>query len=94
MVVDEADKEKTALTVGPLGFYECNHMPFGLCNAPATFQRLMENCFGDINMKSCLIYLDDIVVFSRTFEEHVERIAEAGLKLSPAKCRLFQDKIK
>ena len=99
--VDEADKEKTALTVGPLGFYECNRMPFGLCNAPATFQRLMENCFGDINMQSCLIYLDDIVVFSRTFEEHVERLslvferlAEAGLKLSPAKCRLFQDKIK
>ena len=99
--VDEADKEKTAFTVGPLGFYECNRMPFGLCNAPATFQRLMENCFGDINMQSCLIYLDDIVVFSRTFEEHVERLslvferlAEAGLKLSPAKCRLFQDKIK
>ena len=99
--VDEADKEKTAFTVGPLGFYECNRMPFGLCNAPATFQRLMENCFGNINMQSCLIYLDDIVVFSRTFEEHVERLslvferlAEAGLKLSPAKCRLFQDKIK
>ena len=99
--VDEADKEKTAFTVDPLGFYECNRMPFGLCNAPATFQRLMENCFGDINMQSCLIYLDDIVVFSRTFEEHVERLslvferlAEAGLKLSPAKCRLFQGKIK
>ena len=99
--VNEADKEKTAFTVGPLGFYECNRMPFGLCNAPATFQRLMENCFGDINMQSCLIYLDDIVVFSRTFKEHVERLSlvferlvEAGLKLSPAKYRLFQDKIK
>ena len=94
-------KKRLGFTVGPLGFNECNRMPFGLCNAPATFQRLMVNCFGDINVQSCLIYLDDIVVFSRTFEEHVERLslvferlAEAGLKLSPAKCCLFQDKIK
>ena len=99
--VEEADKEKTAFTVGPLGFYECNRMPFGLSNAPATFQRLMENCFGDMNMQSCLIYLDDIVVFSRTFEEHVqrlsmvfERLIDAGLKLSPEKCKLFQNRIK
>ena len=76
-------------------------MPFGLSNAPATFQRLMENCFGDMNMHSCLIYLDDIVVFSRTFEEHIERLekvferlVEAGLKLSPAKCNLFQKELK
>ena len=99
--VEEADKEKTAFTVGPLGFYECNRMPFGLSNAPATFQRLMESCLGDMNMQSCLIYLDDIVVFSQTFEEHVEwlekvfqRLIDAGLKLSPAKCHLFQDKLK
>ena len=81
------DKVKTAFIVGPHRFYECNQMPFGLSNAPATFQRLMENCFGDMNMQSCLIYLDDIVVFSQTFEEHVqwlsmvlERLIEAGLK--------------
>ena len=99
--VEEEDKEKTAFTVGSLGFYECNRMPFGLSNAPATFQRLMENCFGDMNMQSRLIYLDDIIVFSRTFEEHVqrlsmvfERLIEAGLKLSPEKCKLFQHKIK
>ena len=99
--VEEADKEKTAFTVGPLGFYECNRMPFGLSNAPATFQRLMENCLSDMNMQSCLIYLDDIVVFSRTFEEHIERLekvferlVEAGLKLSPAKCNLFQKELK
>ena len=76
-------------------------MPFGLSNAPATFQRLMENCLGDMNMQSCLINLDDIVVFSQTFEEHVERLEkffqrliEAGLKLSLAKCHLCQDKLK
>ena len=99
--VEEANKEKTAFTVGPLGFYECNRMPFGLSNAPATFQRLMENCLGDMNMQSCLIYLDDIVVFSRTYEEHIERLkkvferlVEAGLKLSSAKCNLFQKELK
>ena len=61
----------------------------------------MENCFGDMNMQSCLIYLDDIVFFSRTFEEHVqrlsmvfERLIDAGLKLSPEKCKLFQNRIK
>ena len=99
--VEEADKEKTAFTVGPLGFYECNRMPLGLSNAPATFQRLMENCLGDMNMHSCLIYLDDIVVFSRTFGEHIERLekvferlVDAGLKQSPAKCNLFQKELK
>ena len=99
--VAEEDKEKTAFTVGPLGFYECNRMPFGLCNAPATFQRLMENCLGDLNMQSCLIYHDDIVVYSKTLDEHVERLSlvfdrliDAGLKLSPAKCSLFQDRLK
>ena len=98
--VEEADKEKTAFTVGPLGFYECNRTPFGLSNAPATFQRLMENCLGDMNMHSCLIYLDDLVVFSRTFDEHIERLekvferlVEAGLKLSPAECNLFQKEL-
>ena len=57
----ETDKAKAAFQVGTLGFYECNWMPFGLCNAPATFQRLMERCMGELN----LIYLDEI--FSLTF---------------------------
>ena len=97
--VEEADKEKIAFTVGPLGFYACNQMPFGLFNAPATFQRLMENCFGDMNMQSCLIYLVDIVVFSRTFDEHVqrlsmvfERLIDAGLKLSLRNVSCFRTK--
>jgi hypothetical protein len=69
----EEDKEKTAFTVGPLGFWECNRMPFGLTNAPATFQRLMESCMGDLYLNYCLLYLDDIVVYSETYEQHVER---------------------
>lgn len=61
--IREEDKPKTAFQVGSLGFYEYNRMPFGLCNAPATFQRLMERCMGDLNLRDCLIYLDDIIIF-------------------------------
>ena len=67
--VAEEDKCKTAFSVHPLGFWECNRMLFGLTNAPATFQRLMESVMGDLYLNSCLLYLDDIVVFSRTYEE-------------------------
>ena len=59
----EASRPLTAFTVGPLGFYECVLMPFGLTNAPATFQCLMESCLGDLHLKWCIIYLDDIIVF-------------------------------
>ena len=72
--IKEADKHKTAFSVGPLGFFECNRMAFGLTNAPATFQRLMERCMGELHLKECLIYLDDIIIFSKTFEEHLERL--------------------
>ena len=66
------DKCKTAFTVGPLGFWECELMLFGLTNAPATFQRLMEDCIGDLHVKFCLLYLDDVIIFSRTYEEQLE----------------------
>ena len=96
----ESDKAKTAFQAGTLGFYECNRMPFGLCNAPATFQRLMERCMGELNLRDCLIYLDDIIIFSSTFEEHVERLQavferlqENNLKLKPSKCKLFRSKV-
>ena len=69
----ESDKPKTAFQVGSRGFFECNRMPFGLCNAPATFQRLMERCIGALNLRECLIYLGDIIIFSPTFGEHLER---------------------
>ena len=95
--MDEESKPLTAFTVGPLGFYECERMPFGLTNAPATFQRLMETCLGDLNLHWCIIYLDDIVIFSKDPASHLERLKavfwkleEAGLKLKPSKCELFQ----
>ena len=71
-------------------------MAFGLTNAPATFQRLIERCMGELNLKECLIFLDDILVFSETFEEHLERLEavfsrlrQNGLKLKPSKCEFF-----
>ena len=94
--MDEESKPLTAFTVGPLGFYECKRMPFGLTNAPATFQRLLETCVGDLNLHWCIIYLDDIVIFSKDPASHLERLEvvfqnfeEAGLKLKPSKCELF-----
>ena len=65
-MVKEEDKEKTAFIVGNLGLYECNRMAFGLTNAPTTFQRLMERCIGELYLKECLIFLDNILVYSES----------------------------
>lgn len=99
--MNESDKEKTAFTIGNLGFYECNRMAFGLTNAPATFQRLMERCMGDLNLKECLIFLDDILIFSETFDEHISRLEavfsrlkQHGLKLKGSKCEFFKPSVK
>ena len=64
--MEEESKLLTAFTVGPLGLFECERMPFSLTNAPATFQRLMESCLGDLHLNWCIIYLDDIIVFLET----------------------------
>ena len=92
-------QQYTAFTVGSMGVYEFLRMPYGLCNAPATFQRLMQNCLGELNLTYALIYLDDVIVFSRT-EEHLHRLRvvfacflEHGLKLMPSKCHFLQDEI-
>ena len=65
----------------PAGLYEYTRMPFGLCNSPATFQRLMEACLGDENFETLVLYLDDILVFSSTIEEHIERLDVVFTKL-------------
>ena len=97
--VEEADKPKTAF-VCPLGFWEFNRMPQGVTNALSTFQRLMEKCMGDMHLKDLLVFLDDLIVFSRTLEEHekklmkvLARLKEFGLKLSPEKCVFFQTSV-
>ena len=96
----EASRPLTAFTIGPLGFYEFVQMPFGLTNAPATFQCLMESCLGDLHLKWCIIYLNDIIVFSKTPEEHIERLrgvfeklSAAGLRLKPSKSEFFKSGI-
>ena len=98
--MDEASKQYTAFTLGIMGLYECESMPFGLCNAPPTFQRLMQNCLGKLNLMYCLIYLDDMIVYSETPEEHLQRMCvvfdhlrEHGLKLKPSKCNVFKSEI-
>ena len=97
--MDPADREKTAFTT-PFGLYEFERMPFGLCNAPATFQRLMQRCLGNLVNDSLLIYLDDVVVFSLDYDSHVrhleevfQRLHQHGLKLQPKKCHLFQREV-
>ena len=98
--MDESSKQYTMFTVSNLGFLECDHMPFGLCNAPATFQQLMQNCLGELNLIYCLIYLDDIVIFSQTAEEHLhclcivfDQFREHNLKSKPSKCNFFREEI-
>lgn len=97
--VDPADQEKTAFTT-PFGLYQFERMPFGLCNAPATFQRLMQRCLGSHVYDCLLIYLDDIIVYSPDFHTHLQHLEQVfsrlqahGLKLQPRKCRLFQRKV-
>ena len=63
--MDGASKQYTTFTMGNIGFFECEHMPFGLYNALATFQRLMQNCLGELSLTYCLIYLGDVIIFSK-----------------------------
>ena len=98
--MEEASKQYTAFMICHLGFFECDCMPFGLCNVPAMFQRLMQNCLSELNLIYFLIYLDDIIVFSQMAEEHLHRLCvvfdwfrEYNLKLKPSKCSLFKEQI-
>ena len=98
--MDKESKQYTTLTLSSMGLYECESMPFGLCNAPPTFQRLMQNCLGELNLTYCLIYLDDMIVFSEMPEEHLHRmrvvfnhLQKHGLQLKPSKCEVFKPEI-
>ena len=89
--------ERTAFAAGSFGFYEYVRMPFGLCNAPGTFERLMEKVLEGLNLVTCAVYLDDVVVFASTKEELYERLNEvfariraANLRLKPKKCKFLQ----
>ena len=93
------DREKTAFSTGT-GLHQFKVMAMGLKNASATFQRLMELVLSGLDAKTCLVYLDDLVIFSRTEEEHLnaleavfERIRAAGLKLKPQKCHIAKREV-
>ena len=97
--VAEEHREKTAFCTQE-GLFEFNVMPFGLCNAPATFQRLMNAVLAGLQWTSCLVYIDDIIVVGSTFDLHLcnlqkvfERLKQAGLKLQPQKCHFFQRQV-
>ena len=99
VVMDADSRRKTAFRV-PFGLFEYNRMPFGLVNAPSTFQRVMEQCLGDMNLTELLIYLDDILLYSSSFDVHLEtldkvltRLGEFGLKVKGKKCSLFQTEV-
>ena len=98
--MEENSKALTAFTIRPQGFYECKKMPFRLTNAPATFQWLMQSCLGNLHLQYCIIYLHDVIVFSKTLEEHLitlravfEKLKRAELKLTPSKCEYFRQEL-
>ena len=95
-LADEA-KPKTAFAT-PWGLYQFKRMPFGLSNGPATYSRLMQLALQGIPTTMCLPYLDDVIVHSKTFSQHLDNLArvleaheKAGLKLQPSKCHLLQE---
>ena len=99
MPVAEEDKKKTAF-VTQKGLWQFNKMPFGLANAPATFQRMMEVVLAGLQWSECLIYVDDIIVFSSSFDKHMqrlglvfERLEKANLKLKSSKCQFVRSEV-
>ena len=98
--MSEKSRQYTTFTVGSLGMYEFLRMPYGLCNTPATFQRLMQNCLGELNLTYALVYLDDVIVYSKMEEDHLcqlqtmfEHFHEHRLKLKPSKCSFLHKQI-
>ena len=98
--MSEDAKDKTSFYGAGGGLWRFKVMPFGLCNAPATFERLMERVLGQLRWQICLCYLDDILIFSGSVDEHLvhlqtvfQRLREAKLKLKPKKCHFFQKQV-
>jgi len=97
--MDPTDSHKTAFTT-PFGHYEFDRMPFGLKNAPATFQRLMDLVLSGLQGEEVFVYMDDIVIYATSLEEHerkynllMERLRNANLKLQPDKCEFLKTEV-
>ena len=97
--VSAADRATTAFSTH-MGLFQFNVMPFGLCNAPGTFQRMMDSILREDLYKDATVYLDDVLTFGDTIEQtlnswekHLGKIAAAGLKCKPRKCKVLPDKL-
>ena len=97
--VTESDKEKTAFSTRD-GLFHFNVLPFGLCNGPATFQRLMDSILSNLHWSSCLVNLDVVIVLGKSFDEHLVNLQQvftclhqANLKIKPSKCQLCQNEV-
>ena len=98
--VSEESRQYTAFMVGSMGVYEFLRMLYSLCNAPATFQHLMQNCLGELNLSFTMVYLDDMIMYSEMPEDHLTQLqavfdhfAHHGLKLKPSKYHFFKEEI-
>ncbi|KAJ3639222.1 hypothetical protein Zmor_004090 [Zophobas morio] len=99
--IDENSKKYTAFVTPGFGLFEFQRLPFGLCNAPSTFQDLTDRVFHGLKWSCVLVYLDDLIIYSKTSQEHLEklelvfqRLREANLKLKTEKCVFFAEQVK
>ena len=97
--VAEEDREKTAFCTRE-GLFHFNVMPFGLCNAPAMFQRLMDLLLAGLLWEACLVYIDDVIIIGNDFQSHLCNISavlshlqDGGLKVNPSKCHFFKKEV-
>ena len=90
--IQEQDKEKTTFRTSSGQLFEFNEVPFGLCNAPATFSRLMDRVLAGLHWETCLFYLDDIIVVAATWEEHLARLRQVFERLRHAQLTLGAEK--
>ena len=100
LVMEESDIKKTAFRAGSMGLYEFTCMPFGLSNAGSSFCCLMEQCLGDQQFVTLLLYLNDICIFAPTINDMLDRIElvfnrlkQFNLKIKPKKCQFFDASI-
>lgn len=98
--IHETSQKCTAFST-PWSLHEWIRIPYGIMNAPAGFQRFINNCLFHLRDKICTAYLDDILVYSKTFEEHIRNVQKVlqclrnkGVKLNPGKCALFKKEIR
>ena len=95
-----ANSQPLTAFITPWGLYEWKRIPFGLRNAPGAFQRFIENCLGDLRDEVCIPYLEDVIVFSKTLDGHLDNLrgdlrhlSKNGVKLKPRKCNMFRQEI-